>query len=380
MLKPLSGSSGIFPPFIPPSAQSSVDPFQSITHSPMAPMAPIKPFGTAPVSQVGLATPPGLFAPLAEQVSRQDVFFSDQSFRAQLHRYLNVMPSSPWMFAYARQATSSWLDTIFTPRQSVLLITPVSEEDSGENSQGNASQDDAQGDSSEGQGDATDSSRLNTELVDSIDVLDAMDVLDDSDSLDRSSRDSATAEAREQTVLVTETVADSNGKPTRMVVQQLFGHYLDAQHYAQLTEAYEKTKDYPDQCLWVRHFQDHLEILGPQPPYQHGLHQVKRETLQAVMDWVTPFACRYLECYEDDMQLFLPNGGMLPLRPLAWVDGEDRMADVFRVKRMPNGMWFKVESVRRQTAIPIQDVAQIKRTMEEWNQTLEDVGWLRHAS
>ena len=366
MIKPVPGSS-LFQPFVPPGGKGP-DPFEAITHaSPQQANATQKPFATPPIPGALLPTASSLFSPLVEQITKQDVFFSDQSFRAQLHRYLHNLPTTPWMFSYTRQTTPSLLDVFFTPNKSVLLITPVCDDDQESGGQDQSSEHD---DTSEE--DASEES-AETHIQDLLES-ESLSFLGDDDDIK-----TVTSSTSVET-LVSDPSDSGAEKPTRLVLQQLFGYYLDAQHYAQLTEAYEKAKDYPEQCLWVRHYQDSIDVLGPQPPYQHGLHQVKRYAVQATMEWVSPFACRYLECYEEDEFLFLPNGGMLPLRPLAWVDGEDRFAKVFRVKRMPNGMWFKVEAVRRQADIKMSDVPHIKRTMEEWNQSLEGIGWLRDVS
>lgn len=403
---------------------------EPITNS-LGGIGPIKPFGSAPAPVSGLSNIP-----------LQDVFFSDQSFRAQLFRYLGSLQGTPWMFAYQRSQRKTFWDLMIKPNQAVLVITPINDED--KQSDDNPRQQDAEdrgqennNPSSEQQDHQTESVLIDT-MLEEIETIESAVITPINKSttgatfissnqitesfkadlgvpqflLNEASTDwmlsddtpnnpfaiiledaqgalasEINLEAKDNTPIeeviqvAAEKISTESDKPLKQLkLQQLFGQYLESDLYLQLTEAYEKIQAVPDKCLWVKHTEDKLHVLGPESPTKYGYKRVDFMWLSNIINTLSPMASKYLNCQTGKDFLTFPNGGMLPTQIYGWQDRDEKVASLFQVKRLPNGKWLKVTAFEHEVEINLKDTEGIKKTLDRWNQSLEQMGWLRETT
>lgn len=370
MIKPILG---------PGSLNTTVNPAQAETAS-LENVQPTKAFGTFP----------GLNLGHFDQNALQDVFFSDQSFRAQMFRYFKALPETPWMVSYSRTSAPSLWDHLAPPGRVALVVTPLLDEN--ENTEEEKIEGDAENEHQQQENEREkERERAESEQEDSHEevrpvesqALIASETLQNPfEAIARMSGMSlevggiATTDKIMTNEMITSPDAEIKS-PNKVLLQHIYGHYLESHHYFQLGEAYEKLKEMPDQTLWVHLGEDKMDILGQEPPENYGFKRVYNDTLANVTNFIAPLAHQYFDWYHDKDFLYLPNGGMVPLRPHGWQDKQANRAALFQVKRLPNGTWFKVASIRNQATMSMRDLAEVKKTLENWNGRIEQQGWLR---
>jgi hypothetical protein len=99
-----------------------------------------------------------------------------------------------------------------------------------------------------------------------------------------------------------------------------------------------------------------------------------------LVNHVSRFAAAYLDCRLDKELLHLPNGGIINTSGMAWQDSNNQAAKLYQVRRLPNGKWFRVNGMQHQTTLTRQNLAQVKQVLEQWNEHLEEMGWLREMA
>ena len=308
-----------------------------------------------------------------------------------MFRYFKVLPEVPWMVSYSRSAGPSFWDYVATPGRVAMVVTPLFENDTeisenddntNEDDQGQDQQNNSQHQQDQQSGqqnkNTPDSSAMSNPFQSSLETVENFSHI----SFYQNRLSQAVEKISTPTIIEDVQIEPENSPPlpSKVLLQHIYGHYLESHHYFHLGEAYEKLKEMPDQCLWVHLGEDKLNILGQESPENYGYKKVYNDSLANVTNFIAPLAHKYFDWQQDKDFLYLPNGGIVPLRPHNWQDKKANRAALFQVKRLPNGTWFKVASIRNQATMSTRDLAEVKKTLENWNNRIEQQGWLREQT
>ncbi len=332
----------------------------------------------------GVGTAPSLFKPQPGQpgqrlefLQKKDVFFSSQSYRAQLANFLNQKPDKPLMFSFARYDYAPLWDAILPAKaQNVILLTPFSTEITEASlfkKPFNALQKHPERKQYSSRSftqripfkniDATltqegfGETQFNTNTEESIKSPQSKNPFGPGNSIFK--------------------VQPQKQIETHIQIQEFSGHFVQPQFFLQLDQAFRQAHIKPNTPTWVHQTSDQIHLLPHQNPLQSGFYQVSHPILGMILKNVAKMAAPLLGLNVHETGLELPNGRQIPFIPQAWKDSNGKTANLYQVIGLPNGTWLKLLAPNTEITLPLAESKPLQKIVEQKIQHLEQAGKTR---
>lgn len=353
-----------------------------------------------PVFQKPHGTPP--VYPL-EFLQNKDVFFSEQSYRAQLAHFLSQKPNKPLMFSYVQQDQKTLWDRLLPVTQrDILLITPLLDR----------TEEQAHPESSktpeepEPSSDSTDASALPTETEESHSAEEASDKSEPEQSKPVATENPFASSpdlvnvahallktgnpfAMEKADSIRQPAAVSGKEPTQkpdedvpVKIQLLSGQLVKPEFFFQLEQAFQQAEAKREVPHWVQQTANNeIQVLpAGKNPMQLGFQKFAHPWLGMFYRLIAKIAVPLLGLKVQENKLEFPNGVALSLDPESWRDTEGKPARLYETMRLPNGTWFQLTGQQMEETIAFNNQKQLRNAIETRIHQLEASGKIRELS
>lgn len=144
-----------------------------------------------------------------------------------------------------------------------------------------------------------------------------------------------------------------------------------------------------DRSLWLLETPDGalfpLRSPGKSKPVTHPMEAGYRQVslpapLAAALQGIGRLAATLPGIRIQGETLILPNGARRSLTPMRWQDMDGKPANIYRVKRLPDHRWLRIDDIKPGADYPFEDKKALKTAIEQEVSVLEATGLARVAS
>jgi hypothetical protein len=176
------------------------------------------------------------------------------------------------------------------------------------------------------------------------------------------------------------TPADATPPPVAIQIQELAGKLIAPQLFQPLELAFTRAGLKPESPTWVQHLPDTIAVIPQKNPQQAGFQQVGRPWLSMLLQQLAKWLAPVLGLKIKDQRLELPNGDSVGLDRSRWRDAHGRSANLYEAMKLPDGRWFKVYDVKDKQVIPFKEQKTLRQLLEGRIEKHEQEGRLRETA
>lgn len=324
-------------------------------------------------------------------LQHKDVFFSAQSYRAKINRFLSRTPHTPLMFVFHKPEKDSFWGRLIPPvTRDVILATPLATTNSLSSPEKAASlaQQHHKGSIT---GEAGNTPPETSESAVALPTIQTLQPFTSGPSgwittriashtnpfAAISSKNGITAA---HTAPATPMADTEHNAPEQVRLQLISGKLIAPEHFQHLEQAFNQPGLNPQNLTWVHQTPDGISVIPRSKPQQAGYKAIQHPWQNFVLGRMAQVLAPVLNLPVKNHHLTLPNGDRLSLNPTSWQDAQGKKANLYQVMRLPDGRWFKVDAVQEEQTLPFNAQKGLRQALEGYVQKLEREGNLREVS
>lgn len=289
-------------------------------------------------------------------LQHNDIFFSNQSYRAQLSRFLSQIPKKPIMFSFAPQAHELWERFAPANQRDIILIIPRNTNQMGAPKPKHHKASAREGLSNPLKPLTTFETIMQTALDD---------------------EEPASLKTQPMPNPNQHTTEDEKSTDILIHVHELAGQLVESHRFLQMEQAFQQGNLNRQTVAWVHQTKDGISVLPVKNPQQAGFQQVNHRWLSLLHRILAKTVAPLLGLELKGEALLFPNGACRPLAITSWKDSQGNTANLYQAVGLPNGTWLKITAVKSEDCVPFSAPKILRKVIEAKMTKLEQTGKLR---
>lgn len=317
-----------------------------------------------------------------EFLQHNDVFFSDQSVRAQLTRFLNN-PKKPLMFSYTAQDPVSLSARLWpSPYRDVILLSPpppapeiITSTPPGKS----ASRKNPFASAPKQQRGAQNTDAFNAILAMALDEPTTSSTFDTTEKPPTEDEAEFTPPKPFSAPILNEAPVQPDAAFIRLT--HITGELIKPHYYQMLDHGLKATgRPWDNTPVWVRQTADTLIPLPGNRPEQAGYQAMTHPFKTWALYMGALALSKLFGLKHTDQHLLLPGGRVVTLNPVTWKDPQGQTAKLFQVVPLPDGRWLKVIRTASEHHVEPDNRKHLKTLVENQITQLEQAGKIRELA
>ncbi len=330
-----------------------------------------KPYATAPQRKL-------------EFLQNKDVFFSSQSYRAQVAHFLNSPPKQPLLLTFMTPEQNAFWDWLAPNKQrEVLMAIPVEAEPIRQTAANSVEEEPEP--ALNAKASAQDGTALQSDAE--IDYL-ADDILIGDDGLQPVGKSNPFAQNLagaanpfgevKMPPPVAETVTQAEKPKSHNIrILNMSGTMIEPQRFFQLEQAFKHAGLDRATPAWISQKGEDLQVISGNDPVKAGYQNHTKPFLGSLNRVFARMIAPFLGIKINGNTMTLPNGSQRALMPSYWTDAGGQRAQVYRAVGLADGTWMRLNDQPAEETVPFRDQKRLRQAIEDKVRSYEFLGKVR---
>lgn len=166
-------------------------------------------------------------------------------------------------------------------------------------------------------------------------------------------------------------------EPQEVVIQELVGQPIHAQHYHSLEHAFKRAGKDCQTPAWVCQTDTGFTVLTASNPQQAGFQQTRHPWQTWLCHSLARLGAPFFGIRVTGQSVNLPNGVSVSLPITSWKGADGKTIRLYQALKLPNGTWLRIKDASSEKRFFESDSKRIMDTVASRAEQLEQSGCTR---